>query len=171
MLDNRLKLCAEMVNGSGIVCDVGTDHAYLAAELIKTEKCRRVIASDIKQGPLDAAAKTVEKSGVKEKVELVLSDGLENISLNGVSDVVIAGMGGETIADIIDKCAELCDSRVQLVLQPMTKAEVLRKYLGEKGFAVDSEKIAVDGEKMYVVMAAHYCGVKRFVSENRTAPK
>lgn len=168
MLDNRLKLCAEMVNGSGIVCDVGTDHAYLAAELIKTDKCRRVIASDIKQGPLDAAAKTVEKSGVKEKVELILSDGLENISLNGVSDVVIAGMGGETIADIIDKCAELCDSRVQLVLQPMTKAEVLRKYLGEKGFAVDSEKIAVDGEKMYVVMAAHYSGVKRFVSEKES---
>ena len=61
MLDNRLTKCMELVGGSGIVCDVGTDHALLAAELINSGKCEKVIASDIKEGPLDAARKTVEK--------------------------------------------------------------------------------------------------------------
>ena len=101
MLDNRLTACAELVGGEGIVCDVGTDHAYLAAELINSGKCSKVIASDINEGPLDSARKTVEKYGITDKVELVLSDGLKNVSLDGVSDIVIAGMGGETIAAII----------------------------------------------------------------------
>ena len=105
MLDNRLKKIAELVSGEGIAVDVGTDHAYLAAELVKSGKCSRVIASDVKEGPLESARNTVEKYGVSDNVELVLSDGLENISLNGVSDIVIAGMGGETIAAIMENAA------------------------------------------------------------------
>ena len=101
MLDNRLRKIAELVSGEGIACDVGTDHAYLAAELINSGKCSKVIASDVKEGPLDAARNTVERYGIQDKVELVLSDGLENVDLSGVTDVVIAGMGGETIAEII----------------------------------------------------------------------
>ena len=62
MLDNRLKKIAELVSGKGIACDVGTDHAYLAAELILSGKCDKVIACDINEGPLEAAAKTVKKS-------------------------------------------------------------------------------------------------------------
>ena len=97
MIDNRLKKCCEFVSGRGVVCDVGTDHAYLAAELVLSGKCNKVIASDIKSGPLEAARKTVEKYALSDKIELVLSDGLENIDGLGVSDIVIAGMGGETI--------------------------------------------------------------------------
>lgn len=97
MLDKRLKLCADMVSGEGIVCDVGTDHAYLPVELILSGKCEKVIASDINEHPLDAAARTIKKYGVSDKISLVLSDGLENVPLDGVSDIIIAGMGGETI--------------------------------------------------------------------------
>ncbi|HOH87118.1 class I SAM-dependent methyltransferase, partial [Ruminococcus sp.] len=122
MLDNRLKKIAELVSGNGIAVDVGTDHAYLAAELINSGKCSRVIASDVKEGPLDSARNTVDKYGIQDKVELVLSDGLENVSLDGVSDVVIAGMGGETIADIIGavKIDSIDKMSIRWVLQPMT---------------------------------------------------
>lgn len=158
MLDNRLKMCADMVSGDGIVCDVGTDHAYLAAELILTGKCEKVIASDINVGPLGAAQRTIEKNNIEDKVELIRSDGLENIPLEGVSDIVIAGMGGETIVDILHKCTALTESNIRLILQPMTKSEVLRKWLYDSNFAITSERIAEDGEKLYVVMCAEWSG-------------
>lgn len=154
MLDKRLQTCLEMVRGEGIVCDVGTDHALLAAELINSGKCQRVIASDINEGPLEAARKTVEKYGLTDKVELVLSDGLGNVSLDGVSDIVIAGMGGETIADIIRNAGIERSSAVRLVLQPMSKPEILRKRLYEYQFAITGERVVEDGDKMYVVMSA-----------------
>ena len=161
MLDIRLMTCFEMVGGNGTVCDVGTDHALLAAELINSGKCSRVIASDIKEGPLESAEKTVEKYGIADKVDLVLSDGLANVPLDGVSDIVIAGMGGETIADIIENCDALRmpeNSEINLVLQPMTKAEILRKKLYEMGYAVSEEKAVIDGEKIYTIISAQFDG-------------
>lgn len=156
MLDKRLTACAELVTGRGIACDVGTDHAYLAAELINSGKCRKVIASDVKEGPLASAKATVEKYGIGDKVELILSDGLEKVPLEGVSDVVITGMGGETIAAIIDAIesapSDIAD--IRWILQPMTKPEFLRKRLYEQGFEITGERVIEDGDKLYVVMTA-----------------
>ena len=149
MLDNRLKKIAELVSGKGTAVDVGTDHAYLAAELITSGKCSRVIASDIKEGPLDSARHTVEKFGVQDKVELILSDGLEKVPLENVSDIIIAGMGGETIADIVSR---IKDDNIRLIMQPMTKVELLRRKLYEMGYEVTEEHLVADGDKMYVII-------------------
>ncbi len=164
MIDNRLKKCAELVRGEGVVCDVGTDHAYLAAELITSGKCSRVIASDVREGPLESARKTVEKYGISDKVELVLSDGLQNIDTDGVSDIVIAGMGGETIAKIIGE-SDRDFENVRLILQPMTKAELLRKKLYEYQFEIVGEYAVEDGDKLYVVMVAEESGDWRTLTE------
>lgn len=157
MLDKRLELCAEFVSGAGTVCDVGTDHGYLAVELIKSGKCSKVIASDINPNPLESARKNVEKYGVSDKVELVLSDGLENINLDGVSDIVIAGMGGETIVHVLES-ADFVD--IRLILQPMTKPEILRRFLTEYMCCDDiTEKAVEDGDKIYTVICtevSHY---------------
>lgn len=153
MLDNRLKMCADMISGKGIVCDVGTDHALLAAYLITNGKCEKVIASDINEGPLESAGKTVEKYGISGKVDLVLSDGLKNVNGEGVSDIVIAGMGGETIVKILSEC-QFDLNGIRLILQPMTKAEILRKWLWMYGFSVISEKGVAEGEKLYTVITA-----------------
>lgn len=165
MIDNRLKACMDFVRGNGIVCDVGTDHGYLAAELINKGICEKVIASDINEGPLDSAKRTVEKNGIADKVELVLSDGLKNVSLEGVSDIVIAGMGGETISAIIGESdvKGICD--VRLILQPMTKCEILRKNLYEYGFEIVNEKIVKDGEKLYVIIVAEPTLDKQLLTE------
>lgn len=153
MLDKRLQMCADMVSGKGIVCDVGTDHAYLAVELIKSGKCEKVIASDIKEGPLESARKTVEKYGVSDKVELVLSDGLENINLDGVTDIVIAGMGGETIVNILlNYFFGNCLEDIRLILQPMSKPESLRKFLYDRSYFDISERAVEDGDKIYTVI-------------------
>lgn len=153
MLDNRLKMCAELVSGQGIAVDVGTDHAYLAADLILSGKCSKVIASDIKEGPLESARKTVEKYNISDKAELVQSDGLENINLDGVTDIIIAGMGGETIIEILKpKAYELYG--INLVLQPMTKPEVLRKWLYESDIQIKTERAADVNGRLYTVICA-----------------
>ena len=170
MLDNRLTMCMDLVGGSGTVCDVGTDHALLAAELINSGKCAKVIASDINEGPLEAAKKTVERFGFQDKIDLVLSDGLKNVPLYGVSDVVIAGMGGETIAAIIGNVdvanEEYAD--IRWILQPMTKPELLRKKLYEYGLVITDEKAVVDGDKLYIVMAAEYSPYSRRLTETES---
>ncbi len=162
MLDNRLKKIAELVSGKGTAVDVGTDHAYLAAELITSGKCSRVIASDIKEGPLDSARHTVEKFGVQDKVELILSDGLEKVPLENVSDIIIAGMGGETIADIVSR---IKDDNIRLIMQPMTKVELLRRKLYEMGYEVTEEHLVADGDKMYVIIVAENAGDWRQLTE------
>lgn len=153
MLDNRLKMCADMISGKGIVCDVGTDHALLAAYLITNGKCDKVIASDINEGPLESAGKTVEKYGISGKVDLVLSDGLKNVNGEGVSDIVIAGMGGETIVKILSE-RQFDLNGIRLILQPMTKAEILRKWLADYGYKIVSENGVSEGEKLYTVITA-----------------
>ena len=165
MLDSRLKKAAELVSGRGIAVDVGTDHAYLAAELVMSGRCKKVIASDVKEGPLESARKTVERYGVSGSVELILSDGLENVPMDGVSDVVIAGMGGETIADIIGRCDQDSFENIRWVLQPMTKPEHLRKMLYEFGLHITEEYAIEEGDKLYVVMAAEYAPDFRYLTE------
>ncbi|MBR6581138.1 MAG: Nif3-like dinuclear metal center hexameric protein [Ruminococcus sp.] len=155
MLDNRLKMCAYMISGKGIVCDVGTDHALLAAYLITNGKCEKVIASDINEGPLESARKTVEKHGISANVDLVLSDGLKDVNGAGVTDIVIAGMGGETIAKILSECPFELDG-IRLILQSMTKTDVLRKWLICNGFNIMSENGIEDGNKLYSVITATF---------------
>ena len=170
MLDNRLKMISELVSGEGIAVDVGTDHAYLAADLINSGKCEKVIASDVKEGPLASARSTVEKNGIQDNVELILSDGLENVPLEGVSDIVIAGMGGETIAAIIENV----DSSVfgyediRWILQPMTKPEILRKKLYENELAITDEYVVEEGEKSYIIMVAEYSPYPRSLTETES---
>jgi tRNA (adenine22-N1)-methyltransferase len=137
-LTPRLFACAEAVNGN-FACDVGTDHAFLAAYLIQCGKCGHVIASDVADGPLSSAEKTVRELNLEDKISIVKSDGLKNIEKDRITDVIIAGMGGELILKIISEC-EWLKSGVNLILQPMTKAEYLRKSLFSSGFEIVSEK-------------------------------
>lgn len=158
-IDNRLKVCADMVSGNGIVCDVGTDHAYLPAYLIENNICDYAIASDINEGPLKFAQQTIIKYHIEDKIRLLKSDGLKNIPSENVSDVVIAGMGGETIAEIISGTQWL-KSGVNLVLQPMTRAGYLRKWLYKNGFEIAEEKAVIQDRFIYTAIRAFYSGYK-----------
>ena len=158
-IDNRLNVCADMVSGNGIVCDVGTDHAYLPAYLIENNICDYAIASDINEGPLKFAQQTIIKYHIEDKIRLLKSDGLKNIPSENVSDVVIAGMGGETIAEIISGTQWL-KSGVNLVLQPMTRAGYLRKWLYKNGFEIAEEKAVIQDRFIYTAIRAFYSGYK-----------
>lgn len=165
-IDNRLKACAAYVSGTGVVCDVGTDHAYLPAYLALTGRCGgyRIIASDRNSGPLKAAAHTLEKYEVQEQISLIQSDGLQGISGEGISDVIIAGMGAELICEILQG-ADWLKNGVNLILQPMTKVALLRYWLYDHGFEILSETAVACDRFLYTVMKAAYSGKTREISE------
>lgn len=155
MLTKRLAACAAQVTPAGVVCDVGTDHAYLPAELLQSGRCTRAVATDIHAGPLEAARRTLTEAGVLEQAELFLCDGLEQVQPAGITDVVIAGMGGETIVHILENCP--WRRQVHLILQPMTKIPDLRLWLAQQGFGW-SEQVVQEGEKFYVILSARHTG-------------
>ena len=162
--DNRLLKCASLVSGKGIVCDVGTDHAYLPVYLLENGICTKAIAGDIADGPLEAASATVKKAGLEDKIDVVKSDGLKNISPEGITDVVMAGMGAETISEII-AAAPWLENSVNLVLQPMTKEPYLRKWLYENGYSIVKEEAVSDGDRIYTVINAVFDGFRMTVSD------
>lgn len=149
MLDKRLKLCADMVNGKR-VCDVGTDHAYLIAELLRSGKCETAVAADINESPLASARSNLEKAGVADRVDIILSDGLKNVPWEGITDIVIAGMGGELIAKILSECDWLVGKN--LILQPMSKSDCLLRFLWENGFEIIKRQAVCEGKFCYTVI-------------------
>lgn len=165
MLDKRLSACRDLVSGD-VACDVGTDHGYLAAELLKTGKCRFCYACDVNEQPLKAAERTLSRLNMDDKWKCILSDGLtvpDSMDISNITDVICAGMGGELIAKIIG-VSDIA-KKSQLILQPMTQAAYLRSFLCENGFHIQKEIPVDDGKHIYTVISAVYDGVIRSISE------
>ena len=157
MLNTRLQACADFITPGAHVCDVGTDHALLAVHLLENGIAEKVIASDIGEGPLQAAGKTIQAHGLSDKIQTILSDGLQNIPPDGLTHIIIAGMGGETIIHILESCPFPLQT-IELVLQPMTKARELRKWLYTAGFSISEEVCIQDERYLYSVIHSHFSG-------------
>ena len=155
-LDSRLKLCADYVRNGTTLADIGTDHAYLPVWLALKSKIKSALACDIRPMPLQSGADNIEKYGCSDVVKTRLSDGLDEIKENEADDIVLAGMGGELIVNIIARTEWLKNHDKHLIMQPMTKAFVLREYLCRNGFDIVEEKACTYGGKNYSVMLAVY---------------
>ncbi len=155
-LTPRLQAVADLVPPNAALADVGTDHAYLPAWLLGRGRVRRAIAADINQGPLDRAKLTARQYGCTERMEFRLCDGLAAIAPDEVDTIVIAGMGGETIAAILQAAHWVFDSRYTLILQPMSAQPDLRNWLWYHGFSIQKEQIIREGEKLYNVFVASF---------------
>jgi len=161
----RLLTAADFVRQDAILADVGTDHAYLPLFLLKSGRIRRAVLSDVNRGPLDSARANAEAAGLSDRVELVLTDGAAALSGRGITDYAICGMGGELIADIIERAPEMKSPLIRLILQPMTRRDKLSLYLAASGFEVLAEEYSRDGGKYYVTLYARYDGVRRDIDE------
>lgn len=158
-LDSRLALCADFVRNGSRVADIGTDHAYLPVWLCKNNIAKSAIAADINPAPLQHGRQTIEKYNAQDMVTTCLSNGLEKISSNNIDDIIIAGMGGELIVSILSNAPWIKNSKYHFILQPMTKAEILREYLYSNGFDIECEKVALAENKLYTVMSVFYTGI------------
>jgi len=160
-MNKRLNAIAALVqDGVGLV-DVGTDHGYLPALLAESGYSGALFASDINAGPLSAAKRTAEEAGLTDRICFLLCDGLHLCPPEEIDTIVIAGMGGDMIVRILDEAEWCMAPRYHLILQPMTKAEVLRYWLVYNEFAIESETITEDGGNLYQVISARFGGTTR----------
>ncbi len=157
VLTQRLRTAAELVRQNRKTVDVGTDHGYLPAFLVMGGITDKVTAADIGTGPLENAEKTIKKYSLEGKIGTCLSDGLEKIS-HDTEEIIICGMGGTLIAEILGKAEWIKNEEMHLVLQPMTHSYDVRKFLCENGFYIDTEKFCTDTGRDYVVISAFYDG-------------
>lgn len=160
-LDTRLALVAQFVRAGSRVADVGTDHAFLPVYLVQSGKSPFAIASDIRQGPVASARHTVAESGFGDRISVRMGNGLDTVSPDEVDDIVIAGMGGETVADILARAPWTQNGRYRLILQPMSKPERLRRFLWENGFDLQEESAVQADGHIYTVMVSAFTGVRR----------
>ena len=148
----RLAAIAAQVPAGARLADVGTDHGLLPIWLLQRRKISCAIASDLRPGPLEHAVANAAACGVSG-VRFLLCDGLDGVAAGEADTVVIAGMGGETIADILSRAPWTRDG-AHLLLQPMSKPEALRGALADLGLRVRAETLAADSGRLYAVLAA-----------------
>lgn len=158
-LDRRLNLVASLVPHGMRLCDVGTDHAFVPIYLVGNGLNPSAIASDLRSGPLESARKNIQQAGLSDSIALCLSDGLDQIDGEQVDCVVIAGMGGILITQILSRAPWLKDPCKHLVLQPMTDLPLVRAYLAREGFQILKEGAATAGRHTYAALSAAYTGV------------
>lgn len=157
-LSSRLLNCATMVQPGNIAVDVGTDHGYLPIYLLEQGICPRVMASDIREMPLEAAKRSARRAGISQGISFYLSDGLKDIPVEELQTVICAGMGGDCIIGILEQARRVWSPVYQLILQPQSSASDLRKWLGEHGFFIVRERLAKDGKFVYTALEVRYGG-------------
>lgn len=152
MLQGRLYSIVQLVPRGSIIADIGTDHAYVPIHLVKENICPKVIATDISEGPLLQAKKNIKKNELQNKIETRLGPGLEPLKPNEVDIVIIAGIGGRNIVEIINDKRDVIDSLEFLILQPMTQQAELRYKLFETDYRIIDEIVVKDQNHFYEII-------------------
>ena len=160
-MDKRLKIIASHIeNGVGFA-DVGTDPGYLPASMAASGYGGNIIATDINTQPHQTAVSTAELAGVRDRIIFLLCDGLEKCQPELIDTIVIAGMGGDMICRILDLAEWCMDRRYKLILQPMTKSEVLRYWLTNNEFEILNEELIPEGGNLYQLIVSRFGGSTR----------
>lgn len=163
MITPRLQCIINHVTGR-VVADIGTDHAYIPIKLIEDGIAENVIASDIKEGPVEIAKQNISKYNKEDKIEVRLGGGLSVLKKNEADTIIIAGMGGEMIEFILREYEDIAKASL-LILQPMNSQYELRKYLISNGYTIIDEDIAAEGFKVYNVIIAKSGVQKEFEND------
>lgn len=153
-LDKRLRKLAELVPLNSIVADIGTDHGYVPKFLIDNEISKLVIASDISESSLAKTAAYVEEENLSDSIIPRIGSGLEPIKPFEVDTVIIAGMGGVLISEILRDSRRKAETYLRFILQPMVGSNELRRYLIEDGFKIVDEDLVREDGRYYEVIVA-----------------
>lgn len=154
-LSERLRTVAGMVTVGNAVCDVGCDHGFVPIYLVQQGISPKVIAMDLREGPLRAAREHVAAYGLEGQIVTRLSDGLHNYEKNEADTLICAGMGGGLMMRILAENREKTDSFRELILQPQSEVEKFRRFLRESGYRIlDEEMVEEDGKFYQAIRAA-----------------
>lgn len=157
ILEERLAQLAAMVDQGARIADIGTDHAYLPIELVKTGKVDFAIASDVAKGPLKNAKNDIKQAGLQEKISARLGSGLVTIEpADQIDTVIIAGMGGKLMVDLLQEAKQRGELYPTLILEPNVGEPNVRKWLQDNNYQIIQEKIIeVAGHIYELIKAVH----------------
>lgn len=158
-LDARLSAAFAYVRPGHAAADIGCDHGKLSAALAGSGRCPLVLACDLRPGPLQKARAACAAYG--DRVQFRLGSGLSVLRPGEADDIIIAGMGAETIIGILEAAPWVYDARYNLVLVPATKHSILRRWLARSGFALAGETLCHAAGRWYAVMNARFTGQRR----------
>ncbi len=153
-LSKRLEAITNFVEKDSRVCDIGTDHGYIPAYLIKKSLSKKVIATDVSRGSLDKTIYLIEKEKLNGSIEARLGDGLDVLNPYEVDTLIIAGMGGILITEILEKGKNKLCGIDNFIFQPMVASIELRKYLAENNFKILDEDLVFEEGKYYEIINA-----------------
>lgn len=155
-LTDRLLKIASLVTKGKKVADIGTDHGYIPVYLLNKGDIDYAILADVNKGPLENAKKEVRHNGLMDKVDLRLGSGIEVLEKNEVDEIIIAGMGGILISELLEAKKEVAHSLDKLILQPMQAQNELRKYLLNNGYEILDEVLVKEDFRLYEIIIAKY---------------
>ncbi len=152
-LSKRMQLVADMVREKSVV-DIGCDHAFVSIYLAQKPSMERVIAMDVKAGPVDIAKANVAAYMLSDKIDVRMSDGFDKLSVGEADAAVIAGMGGYLMIDILDAGKKQLEHGISLVLQPQSDIPEVRRYLDRTGYIIEDEDMLIEDGKYYTIIRA-----------------
>lgn len=151
-LSKRLNAVASLVTEGASVADIGTDHGYIPIYLVKQGIINKAIAMDVNEGPLERARMHIIGYGLKNQIEVRLSNGFAKLQCGEVDTAIIAGMGGGLTIRILMEGKEVVDSLSYLILQPQSEIDEVRKYLWEQNLKILREDMVQEDGKFYPIM-------------------
>lgn len=153
-ISKRLQAVAAMVSPGSRLADVGTDHGYVPIWLMQNNIISEALAMDINAGPLARARENIAQCGLDDHIKTRLSDGLKAMAPGEADSLVIAGMGGLLMKDILGSARQAGTLACfqEMILQPQSDVDALRRALHGWGYCIDREDMVVDAGKYYVIM-------------------
>ena len=145
---------ANLVDNSKVLADVGCDHAYISINLLENSKAERIIASDLREGPLNIAKDNIKLEGFEERIETRLCAGLCGYEAGEVDTILISGMGGMLVKEILSESIDVVRRADTLILEPQSDLRVVRAYLKDIGFEIIDEDMLNEGGKYYQIIKA-----------------
>lgn len=153
-LSRRLQAVSAMAEPGKTIADIGCDHGYVGIRLIQQGIFTKVIAMDVRSGPLETARKNVAFYRLEDAVELRLSDGLQMLEIGEADSMICAGMGGALICHILENDPEKAKAMKQIILQPQSELFMVRRFLRQHGYAVVKEDMVKEDGKYYPMLRA-----------------
>lgn len=153
-LSVRLQAVADMVSKGRRVADIGCDHGYVSIYLCRQRQCEKVIAMDVKKGPLERATTNIQRYGLSEYIDVRLSDGTAALQPGEVDTLLMSGMGGRLTIRILEEGFARLGRFEELVLQPQSELFLVRAFLRQQGIKIVDENMVVDDGKYYTVIKA-----------------
>ncbi len=166
-LSSRLQAVAALAEPGKTAADIGCDHGYVSIRLIQQGIFSKVIAMDVRSGPLETAGKNVALYRMEDAIELRLSDGLRMLGIGEADCMICAGMGGALICRILEDEPEKAQAMKQIILQPQSEISLVRRFLRQHEYAIVKEDMVKEDGKYYPMFRAVRQTMREKLPEDR----